>query len=115
MGVPPISSHFGHPQGMLWAEWVHSDGAGGIEQPDYVKRLIEDINAFQSAPIGSEEFEASSQRMVKDINENLLLICAVLGPLSICHRNTPKNSVEFRTQNHSCLPDLPVLRDAVVF
>ena len=113
--VPPFSTYFVHRQGMLRAEWVQSDGTGGMVPPDYAKQLIDDINAIQSAPIDSEEFEAFGQRMVKNMTENLLFIAAVQGPLPIHHRNSPKNFAEFQTHNHSYLPDLPVSRDAVVF
>ncbi|MDE2792209.1 MAG: hypothetical protein OXI81_17565 [Paracoccaceae bacterium] len=58
--VPPSSAYFGHRTGVLWAEWVESGGGAGAEPPDYVKQMIDDIGAFQSAPIGS----ASSRRWV---------------------------------------------------
>ncbi|MDE2789224.1 MAG: ABC transporter substrate-binding protein [Paracoccaceae bacterium] len=99
--VPPFSSFFGHRQGMLWGEWVQSDGGAGVEPPDYAKQLIDDIGAFQSAPIGSDEFNALGQRMVKNMTENLLFIGTVIGPLPIYHRNALKNFVEFQTQGHA--------------
>ena len=44
--VPPFENYFGVRTGMLWAEWVDSNGSTGLEPPDYVKQLIDDVNAF---------------------------------------------------------------------
>ena len=85
---------------MLWAEWVDSGGTAGVEPPDYVKQLIEDINAFQSAETGSAEFEMLGQRLVKNMAENLLFIGTVQGPSPVYHRNALKNFVKFKTHSY---------------
>ncbi len=98
--VPPFENYFGIRTGMLWAEWVDSGGSAGVEPPDYVKQLIEDINAFQSAEVGSEAFEMLGQRLVRNMTENLLFIGTVNAPAPIYHRNALKNFTDFITHSY---------------
>ena len=35
MWVPPFGTYFEHRTGMLWAEWVSSNGAKGVEPPAF--------------------------------------------------------------------------------
>ena len=44
--VPPFASYFSLRTGLLWAEWVESGGSAGVEPPDFVKQMMEDIAAF---------------------------------------------------------------------
>lgn len=98
--VPPFENYFGHRAGMLWAEWVDSDGAAGVEPPDYVKALIADINALQSTMSGTPEFEALANRLVENMTGNLLFIGTALTPDPIYHRNALKNVPEFLTASY---------------
>jgi peptide/nickel transport system substrate-binding protein len=98
--VPPFSDYFGIRTGMLWAEWVDSKGKGGVEPPKYVKQLIADINAFQSAPVGSAESDALGARMVENMVGNLLFIGVVQAPAPIYHRNALKNFRSFTTHSY---------------
>jgi len=85
---------------MLWAEWVDSNGASGVEPPDYVKQLMSDINAFQSTPIGTPESNAIGARMVENMTGNLLFIGTVLSSGPIYHLNALKNFPEFQTESY---------------
>lgn len=98
--VPPFENYFGHRTGMLWAEWVDSDGSKGVEPPDYVKQLIEDINTFQSAVAGSDASNAAGARMVENMTGNLLFIGTVKSQGPIYHRNALKNFVTFKTNSY---------------
>ena len=98
--VPPFENYFGHRTGMLWAEWVDSNGASGVEPPDFVKALIEDINGLQSTPAGTDEFKAIAGRMVENMTGNLLFIGTALTPDPIYHRNALKNFTEFKTASY---------------
>lgn len=98
--VPPFENYFAHRTGMLWAEWVDSNGEKGVEPPDYVKQLIADINAFQSTPAGTDEFNAIGARMVENMVSNLLFIGTALTPDPIYHRNALKNFTEFKTASY---------------
>lgn len=98
--VPPFENYFAHRTGMLWAEWVDSNGEKGVEPPDYVKQLIADINAFQSTPVGTPESDKLGARMVENMVSNLLFIGTALTPDPIYHRNALKNFVEFKTASY---------------
>jgi peptide/nickel transport system substrate-binding protein len=84
----------------LWAEWVDSKGTSGVEPPDYVKQLMEDINAFQSTPVGTPESDAIGARMVENMTGNLLFLGTVLSSGPIYHRNALKNFPEFKTESY---------------
>ncbi len=98
--VPPFENYFAHRTGMLWAEWVDTNGAKGVEPPQYVKQLIADINAFQSATPGSAEASRLGGRLVENMTENLLFIGTALTPDPIYHRNALKNVTEFKTASY---------------
>lgn len=98
--VPPFSDYFGIRTGMLWAEWVDTKGKGGVEPPKYVKQLISDINAFQSAPVGSDKSNKLGARLVENMVGNLLFIGIVQAPAPIYHRNALKNFPVFKTHSY---------------
>lgn len=98
--VPPFENYFAHRTGMLWAEWVDSNGASGVEPPEYVKQLMNDINAFQSTPVGTPESNAIGARMVENMTSNLLFLGTVLSAGPIYHRNALKNVPEFMTESY---------------
>jgi len=98
--LPPFGGYFGVRNGMLWAEYIDSDGADGVKPPDYVYQIIDDINAFQSTPVGTPESDALGARLVENMTGNLLMIGAVLGPTPIYHRNVLKNFPLFKTASY---------------
>ena len=98
--VPPFENYFGVRNGMLWAEWVDSNGANGVEPPAYVKELIADVNAFQSADQSSAEFEQIGERMVKNMVENMLFIGTVNAPAPMIHHNNLNNFTAFKTHSY---------------
>jgi len=98
--VPPFENYFGHRVGMLWAEYVDSDGAKGVEPPDYVMQLVDDINAFQSTPADTPESNELGARLAQNMTENLLFIGTALTPDPIYHRNQLKNFTQFKTASY---------------
>ncbi len=98
--VPPFENYFGVRTGMLWAEWVDSGGEKGVEPPDYVKQLIADVNAFQSATVGSDEFNELGARMVENMTGNLLFLGVAQAPAPIYHHNNLKNFTDFKTHSY---------------
>ena len=98
--VPPYSDYFGSRTGMLWAEWVDSKGASGVEPPEFAKQLIADIDAFQSAPAGTPESNKAGARLVENLAGNLLFIGTVKAPAPIYHRNALKNFRSFTTHSY---------------
>ena len=98
--LPPFGGYFGVRNGMLWAEYIDSDGANGVKPPDYVYQMIDDINAFQSTPVGTPKSDMLGARLVTNMTGNLLMIGAVLGPSPIYHRNVLKNFSVFKTASY---------------
>lgn len=98
--VPPFENYFGVRNGMLWAEWVDSKGAKGVEPPKWAQDMIKDIEAFQSAKQGSAEANALGAKMVEAMTKSLLFIGTVSAPAPIYHRNALKNFTEFKTQSY---------------
>ncbi len=105
--VAPFENYFAHRVGMLWGEYLESDGAKGVEPPDYVKQLNDDINAFQSTPVGSDESNELGARLVQNMTENLLFIGTALTPDPIYYRNALKNVVEFKTASYEYYRTFP--------
>ena len=97
---PPFSNYFSNRNGMLWAEYIESDGANGVKPPDYVYQLGEDIIAFQSTPVGTPESDEIGARMVENMTKNLIFIGTVLAPAPIYHRNALKNFTQFKTASY---------------
>ena len=93
--TPPFENYFGGRIGMLWAEHVESKGAKGEKPPAYVEQMMADINAFQSAPLGSPASNEVGARLAKNMTENLLWIGTVQAPAPVYHRNRVKNFIEF--------------------
>lgn len=98
--VPPYSSYFGMRVGMRWAEWLDSDGASGIEPPQYAKDMINDIEAFQQAVPGSSEAAEIGARMAKSFADNMLYIGTVKAPAPIVVRTGLQNVPEFQTWSY---------------
>jgi peptide/nickel transport system substrate-binding protein len=107
--VPPFENYFGHRSGMAWAEWVDTEGASGIEPPEWVKTMMEDVNAFQGAEPGSDAQKEIGARMAREMTENLLFIGTVQAPNVIYHRNALKNVAEFKTQSYEYYRTFPYL------
>ena len=80
---PPFENYFGLRNGMLWAEYLDSDGANGVKPPGYIYELIDDLGTFQAAPAGSSESNAAGARIVENMTGNLLFIGTVLAPAPI--------------------------------
>lgn len=98
--LPPFENYFAVRNGMLWAEYIDSNGAKGVKPPAYVDQMIEDIHAFQSTPAGTPESDKIGARLAKNMTENLLFIGTVLAPAPIYHRNAIKNFPDLKTASY---------------
>ncbi len=98
--VPPFENYFAHRSGMLWAEYVESNGERGVEPPAWVYDSMDDINAFQSAVPGSEEQAEIGRRMVDRMVKNLMFIGTVKAVSPVFHRNALQNVPEFKTASY---------------
>ena len=97
--VPPYHDYFTVRTNMLWAEWVDSNGASGVEPPDYAKQMIKDITEFQSTTVGTPESDKLGARLVENLVKNLLFIGTVQVPAPIYHRNQVQNVIEYKTHS----------------
>lgn len=107
--VPPFENYFAHRSGMLWAEWVDTNGTSGVEPPQWAKDMMEDINAFQGAEPGSAEQGEIGARMARTMAEQMMFIGTVQAPNVIYHRNALKNFAEFKTQSYEYYRTFPYL------
>ncbi|MGJ8617984.1 MAG: ABC transporter substrate-binding protein [Sulfitobacter sp.] len=99
--IPPFDNYFNMRTGMLWGEYVESDGAAGVKPPEYVFTMMEDINAFQAAPVGSPESDALGLKLVENMTGNLLFIGTVKEQKPIYHSKALKNVPEFKTASYA--------------
>lgn len=107
--VPPFENYFGHRAGMLWAEWVDTNGESGVEPPEWVKTMMEDIDAFQGADPGSDEQSEIGAKLARSMAENMPFIGTVQAPNVIYHRNALKNFAEFKTQSYEYYRTFPYM------
>ncbi|RMD92239.1 MAG: ABC transporter substrate-binding protein [Alphaproteobacteria bacterium] len=107
--VPPFENYFGHRTGMLWAEWVDTNGASGVEPPEWVKQMMADINTFQGLAPGSPEQGEVGARLADNMAKHLLFIGTVQAPNVIYHRNALKNFTKFKTQSYEYYRTFPYL------
>ncbi len=98
---PPFDSYFDMRTGMLWAEYVNTDGASGVKPPQYVYDMMADIDAFQEAIAGSDESNMIGERLVQNVVDNLLFIGTVKAVAPIYHNNDLKNFTDFQTQSYA--------------
>ncbi len=98
---PPFDNYFNHTSGMLWGQYVDTDGASGVKPPQWVYDSMADIDAFQSAIAGSDESNAIGKRLVDTVVDNLLFIGTVKAVAPIYHNNDLKNFTQFQTQSYA--------------
>jgi peptide/nickel transport system substrate-binding protein len=97
MFIPPFDDYFTHRTGMLWGEYLETDGAKGVKPPAWVFEMKDDIGKFQSLSAGTPESNTIGERLVKNMVTNLMFIGTVQAPAPIYHRNALKNFTEFKT------------------
>lgn len=98
--VPPYENYFGVRNAMLWAEYIDSDGAAGVEPPEWAMGLIDDINALQSADSNSPEFAELLNSMVETMASQLMFIGTVYAPAPIYQNNDLINFADFKTHSY---------------
>ncbi len=98
--VPPFSTYFNARTGMLWAEYIDSDGANGVEPPVYVMSMIDDIAALQSSAPGSDAQAAAAGALVEGMATNLLFLGTVKSSSPVYRSNNLHNAIEFKTTSY---------------
>ncbi len=89
---PPFGEPFNPGVAYLWAEWVSSDGATGVEPPADALSLYDLSAQFQQHPLGSAESDAIGTQIVQIHVDNLWKI-GIAGDIKtpIIHHNTLGN------------------------
>ncbi len=98
---PPFENYFSVRTGMLWAEYIDTNGASGVEPPAYVYETMADIDAFQGEISGSDASNEIGARLVQSVVDNLLFIGTVRAVSPIYWNNDLKNMPEFLTQSYA--------------
>jgi peptide/nickel transport system substrate-binding protein len=98
---PPFDNYFNHTSGMLWGQYIDTDGASGVKPPQWVYDSMADIDVFQSATVGTDESNEVGKRLVQNVVDNLLFIGTVKAVAPIYHNNNLKNFAEFKTQSYA--------------
>jgi len=98
---PPFDNYFNLRTGMLWGEYIDTKGASGVKPPEHVYSMISDIDAFQSATVGSDESNKIGKRLVQTVVDNLLFIGVVKAVSPIYHSNKLKNFPVFKTKSYA--------------
>ena len=71
--VAPFGDYFDHCTGMLWGEYLDTNGSKGVQPPEWVYRMKDDIDAFQSAPASTPESAEIGLRLVENLTGNLVM------------------------------------------
>ncbi|MEM9631219.1 MAG: ABC transporter substrate-binding protein [Pseudomonadota bacterium] len=98
--VPPFDGYFDVRTGMLWAEYISSNGANGVEPPAWVGELKTQLDTYQSSAPGSDASKAAANKMVEIMTGQLLFIGVVNSPAPIYHSNNLKNFADFKTSSY---------------
>ena len=107
MFVPPFDDYFTHRTGMLWGEYIETNGAKGVKPPAYIDEMIKDITMFQSTPAGTPASDEIGKRLIENMVGNLLFLGTVQAPAPIYHRNALKNFTEFKTWSYEYYRTFP--------
>ncbi|SDX40779.1 peptide/nickel transport system substrate-binding protein [Ruegeria halocynthiae] len=98
--VPPFDGYFDVRTGMLWAEYISSNGENGVEPPAWVADLKAALDTYQSSAPGSDASVSAAQKMVEIMTGELLFLGTVNAPAPIYHSNNLQNFTEFKTQSY---------------
>jgi peptide/nickel transport system substrate-binding protein len=98
--VPPFDGYFDVRTGMLWAEYLSSDGANGVEPPAWVADLKAALDTYQSSQPGSDASIAAAQSMVEIMTGQVLFIGTINAPSPVYHSNKLMNFPEFKTSSY---------------
>lgn len=110
MLVPPFGEPFNPGVAYLWAEWVSSGGATGIEPPADALELYDLSAQFQQFPLGSAESDAVGAQIVSIHVDNLWKI-GIAGDVKtpIIHHNTLGNFGPYTIVSYDYYRNYPMI------
>ena len=83
----PFGGFFGIPNGMLWAQYLETDGAQGIEPPAWTAEMAETIIEWQQFQPGTPESDSLGAALIDMSLEQLLYIGLVKAPAPVYRSN----------------------------
>jgi peptide/nickel transport system substrate-binding protein len=98
--IPPFGGFFDARTGMLWARWIETNGAEGIEPPVWTTELAETVAAWQQHQPGTEASNELGQQIVQQVLDALVFIGTVQAPNPVYHANALENFVPPQTWSY---------------
>lgn len=110
MLLPPFGEPFNPGIAYLWAEWMSTDGASGIEPPADVMTLYELVPQFLQQQLGTAESDALGEQIV-DIHVNNLWKIGIAGNVQapIIRHNTLKNFGAYDVVSYDYYRSFPLI------
>lgn len=98
---PPFGDYFSLTNGHLWAKYIETDGAEGVEPPEWVTELDAKSIEYQSYTLGSPESDALGKEIVDLLQSELLFIGTIGNPAEpVYRRNDLANIPEFTAKSY---------------
>ncbi len=93
--IPPFGDYFSLTNGHLWAKYIETDGAEGLEPPAWVTELDSKSVEYQSYNLGTPESNELGNEIVDLVQSDLLFIGTVGNPAEPVYRRNDLGN--FRT------------------
>lgn len=93
--IPPFGDYFSLTNGHLWAKYLETDGAEGLEPPAWVTELDAKSVEYQSYNLGTPESNELGSEIVDLVQSDLLFIGTVGNPAEPVYRRNDLGN--FRT------------------
>lgn len=99
--LPPFGDYFNLTNGHLWAKYIETDGAEGLEPPAWVTELDAKSTEYQTYTLGTPESSALGTEIVDLIQSDLLFIGTVGNPAEpVYRRNDLGNFQTFTAKSY---------------
>ncbi|MEZ4867973.1 MAG: ABC transporter substrate-binding protein [Caldilineaceae bacterium] len=110
MMLPPFGEYFNPGNALLWAEWVKSDGASGIEPPAEIMKLYDLVPQFLQYQLGTPESNELGKQIV-DIHVNNLIKIGVAGNVKapVIHHNRIRNFGDYSVVSYDYYRAYPLI------
>lgn len=99
--VPPFGDYFSLTNGHLWAKYIETDGAEGLEPPAWVSELDSLSTEYQTYTLGTSESSTLGKQIVDLVQQDLLFIGTIGNPAEpVYHSNNLGNFQAFTAKSY---------------
>ncbi|MBE9100206.1 ABC transporter substrate-binding protein [Vacuolonema iberomarrocanum] len=99
--IPPFGDYFSLTNGHLWAKYIETDGAEGLEPPAWVTELDAKSTEYQTYTLGTPESSELGREIVDLVQSDLMFIGTVGNPAEpVYHRNDLVNFPTFTAKSY---------------